>query len=118
MSNKKTSDVTMMYIEDDIKKIQVKTNLFVQEYGPNGVFQLAKEIFQNGIDEAEDPNSSANFIGFTHNRIDDSMTITDNGRGIPEEDYDITIACTKNQAGSKFFRNQGGKSSGEFGVFN
>ena len=34
----------------------------------------------------------------------------------PETDYPIDIFCTKIQSGSKFFRDQGGSSSGEFGV--
>lgn len=122
-----TFDSKINYIEDDIKKIQVKTNLYVQTYGDAGVFHLFKEVAQNCIDEEEDPAC----IGFLksikestkklpilirYDRLADRVTIEDNGRGIPEDDYSVEIVCTKNQSGSKFFRDQGGVSSGEFGV--
>lgn len=110
------ADVKMSYIEDDLQKIQVKTNLFLQEYGPGGVFQLAKEVAQNCIDEFDDPDTNGSTMEIRFDKEQEKLTIEDDGRGIPEEDYDVTIACTKNQAGSKFFRTQGGKSSGEFGV--
>lgn len=113
MANK---DVKMSYIEDDMKKVQVKTNLYIQSYGYMGVFHLAKEIIQNSIDELEDPNTNGSRIKVTYDELDDSLLIEDDGRGIPENDYPIDISCTKLQAGSKFFRSQGGKSSGEFGV--
>ena len=113
MANK---DVKISYIEDDMKKVQVKTNLYIQNYGYMGVFHLAKEIIQNSIDELEDPNSNGSRIKVTYDELDDSLLIEDDGRGIPEDDYPIDISCTKLQAGAKFFRSQGGKSSGEFGV--
>ena len=113
MANK---DVKMSYIEDDMKKVQVKTNLYIQKYGYMGVFHLAKEIIQNSIDELEDPDTIGKKIKVTYNELDDKLIIEDDGRGIPEEDYPIDVTCTKLQSGSKFFRSQGGKSSGEFGV--
>lgn len=120
-------DVRMYYTEDDLKKVQTKTNLYIQKYGDMGIYHLFKEAAQNGIDEYIDPAciSFLKALGesikklvlhITHDRITDRVTIEDNGRGIPEEDYPIDIVCTKLQSGSKFYRDQGGKSSGEFGV--
>ena len=109
-------DVKMMYIEDDIKKIQTKTNLYIQQYGPQGAFHLAREIIQNSIDEVIDPESNGSSIYITYDILSDKLTCQDNGRGFPEMDYPLDIFCTKNQSGSKFFRNQGGDSAGEFGV--
>lgn len=113
MANK---DVKMSYIEDDLKKIQVKPNLYIQKYGPLGDFHLAKEVVQNSVDELEDPNTNGSRIDITYDELDDRLTVEDDGRGIPEEDYKIDLACTKLQMGSKFYRTEGGKSSGEFGV--
>jgi DNA gyrase/topoisomerase IV subunit B len=123
MSNK---DVKVMYIEDDMKKIQTKTNLYLQKFGDLGVFHLFKEGAQNAIDEGIDPkcweylksiHEDKKFvIVITYDRLSDKVTVEDSGRGIPEEDYPIDIVCTKLQSGSKFFRDQGGASSGEFGV--
>lgn len=109
-------DVTMAYIADDMQKVQVKTNLYIQKYGYMGVFHLAKEVIQNSIDELEDPDTNGSKIKITYDELDDKLTVEDDGRGIPEETYPIDITCTKLQSGSKFFRSQGGKSSGEFGV--
>lgn len=109
-------DVKMAYIDDDIKKIQVKTNLYLQSYGSGGTFHIFKEGAQNAVDELVDPNTNGDAIDIMYDRLDGKVRIEDNGRGIPEEDYPIDIVCTKLQAGSKFFRTQGGKSSGEFGV--
>ena len=111
-----SKDVKMYHIEDDMKKIQVKTNLYLQQYGDQGIFHLAKEIIQNSIDELEDPMSDGTKIIIMYDHRTDKLIVIDNGRGIPEIDYPIDIACTKLQAGSKFLRSQGGNSSGEFGV--
>ena len=51
MSDKKVKDVKMYYIEDDIEKIQTKTNLYIQQFGPEGAFHLCREVIQNSIDE-------------------------------------------------------------------
>lgn len=109
-------DVQMFYIESDIKKIQTKTNLYIQKYGPAGAFHLAREIIQNNIDECIDPESNGSSIYITYDKMTDMLTCEDNGRGFPEKDYPLDIFCTKNQSGSKFFRDQGGDSAGEFGV--
>ena len=109
-------DVQMFYIESDIKKIQTKTNLYIQKYGPAGAFHLAREIIQNNIDECIDPESNGSVIHITYDKLSDMLTCEDNGRGFPEKDYPLDIFCTKNQSGSKFFRDQGGDSAGEFGV--
>lgn len=127
MSENKSHDVKIMYTEDDLAKVQTKTNLYVQKYGDLGVFHLFKEVAQNSIDEVIDPESESylksigedkkkKIIKIIHDRLTDRVTVEDNGRGIPEEDYPIDIVCTKLQSGSKFFRDQGGNSSGEFGV--
>ena len=109
-------DVRMFYIEDDIKKIQTKTNLYIQKYGPEGAFHLAREIIQNNIDEVIDPESNGSNIYISYDIATDKLTCQDDGRGFPEKDYELEIFCTKNQSGSKFFRDQGGDSAGEFGV--
>lgn len=109
-------DAKMFYIEDDIKKIQTKTNLYIQKYGPEGAFHLAREIIQNNIDEVIDPDSNGSNIYISYDKATDKLTCEDDGRGFPENDYPLDIFCTKNQSGSKFFRDQGADSAGEFGV--
>ena len=43
-------DSKMYYLEEDIQKIQVKTNMYINEYGEAGAFHLAREIIQNNFD--------------------------------------------------------------------
>ena len=106
----------MLWIEDDIKKIQTKTNLYIQEYNEEASFHLFREVAQNCFDECEDEDSMGSRTDISYDELTDITVIEDDGRGIPEEDYPLDIFCTKIQSGSKFFRDQGGSSSGEFGV--
>ena len=78
-------DVKMFYIESDIKKIQTKTNLYIQKYGPAGAFHLAREIIQNNIDEVIDPESNGSDIYISYDILSDKLICEDNGRGFPEK---------------------------------
>jgi len=106
-------DSVIMYFEDDIKKIQLKTNLYLKAYGPGGAFHLCKEIIQNSIDEVEDNNSNGDTVNIVCDKLEDSMTVEDNGRGISEINYPLDICFTKIQSGSKFMREANTTSSGE-----
>lgn len=109
-------DDHMEYIESDIKKIQMKTGMYISYVGEKGALHLAKETIQNSIDEAENPNSPCKNIKVTLDILEDSITVEDDGRGIPEDSFPLDVICTKLQSGSKFTREQGGKSAGENGV--
>lgn len=111
-----TKDVKMYYVESDIEKIQTKTNLYLQSYGPEGAFHLAREVIQNSIDECVDKDSPGKNIYIAYDMETDTLTVEDDGRGFPESDYPMDIFCTKIQSGSKFFRTQSGGTSGEFGL--
>lgn len=110
------SDVKMFYIDDDISKIQTKTNLYIKQYGPAGASHLCREVIQNSIDELMDKDSGGNTIHIIYDKKTDTLTCEDDGRGFPEQDYPMDIFCTKIQSGSKFFRDQSGVTSGEFGL--
>lgn len=110
------SDVKMFYIDDDISKIQTKTNLYIKQYGPAGASHLCREVIQNSIDELMDKDSGGNTIRIVYDKMTDTLTCEDDGRGFPEQDYPMDIFCTKIQSGSKFFRDQSGVTSGEFGL--
>lgn len=109
-------DVQMYYVESDIEKIQTKTNLYLQAYGPAGAFHLVREVVQNSIDECIDSDSPGKNIYIAYDIATDTFTCEDDGRGFPETDYHMEIFCTKIQSGSKFFRSQSGGTSGEFGL--
>lgn len=109
-------DDRMEYIENDIEKIQMKTGMYISYVGEKGALHLAKEVIQNAIDECQNPKSPAKNIFIKLDLLDGRITIEDDGRGIPEDDYPMDILCTKLNSGSKFTREQGGASSGENGV--
>ena len=116
MSKVEFIDDKLEFIESDIKKIQMKTGMYISYVGEKGALHLAKEGIQNAIDECENKNSPAKNIMITLDLLEDSLTVEDDGRGIPEDSFPLDIVCTKLQSGSKFTREQGGKSSGENGV--
>ena len=109
-------DVKMQYLESDIRKIQVKTNMYLQSYGEDGVFHLFKEVAQNGLDEISDTESDGRILKIVIDELEDSVFVEDDGRGFPEADFPLEIFCTTLQSGSKFKRESGGKSAGEFGI--
>lgn len=109
-------DVEMYWIEDDIEKIQKKTNMYIKSYNSAGAFHLVREIVQNAIDECIDSDSPGKYIHVTYDILTDMLTCEDDGRGFPEVSYPLDIFCTKIQSGSKFFRASGASSAGEFGL--
>lgn len=109
-------DSKMYYLEEDIQKIQVKTNMYINEYGEAGAFHLAREIIQNNFDECLDDDSPGNEIDIEYDIETDILRSSDNGRGFNETDFPMSIFCTTLQSGSKFFRSSGAESAGEFGV--
>jgi DNA gyrase subunit B len=100
--------------EDDIEKIQTKPNMYISYLGSRGVLHLSKEVINNMIDECINPNSPGNDIDIILDEVENTLTVSDNGRGIPFEKMEVV--CTKLQAGSKFTREGSGGSAGENGV--
>lgn len=109
-------DDVMEYIEEDIDKIKLKTGMYISYVGEKGALHLAKEVIQNSIDECANPKSPAKEIIVTLDTLSDTISVEDDGRGIPEDKLPMEILCTKLNSGSKFTREQGGASSGENGV--
>lgn len=109
-------DDKMEYIESDIAKIQMKTGMYISYVGEKGALHLCKEVIQNAIDEAANKKSPCKNINIKLDLLTDTISVEDDGRGIPEDDIPMEILCTKLNAGSKFTREQGGATSGENGV--
>lgn len=108
-------DDEISHIESDIKKIQTKPGMYISYTGSAGSLHLAKEIINNSIDECINRNSPADIIDVHLDETENTISISDNGRGIPPESMEIV--CTTLQSGSKFDRDYG-ETAGENGVKN
>ncbi len=114
-NNKVTKDSELYHLSSDIQKIQIKTNMYLYEYGREGSFHLAREIIQNNFDECLDEFSNGNKIEISYDHASGILKTSDNGRSFNESVYPMATFATTIQSGSKFFRDAGSPSAGEFG---
>lgn len=113
----KTVYDVLKYIKEDIQKIQTKPGMYISYVGKKGAFHIAKESINNAIDECINPKSNGDKILIVYDIASGELIITDNGRGILEnEEVTLDILCTTLNSGSKFTREQGGRTAGENGV--
>jgi DNA gyrase subunit B len=106
-------------ILDEIKAVRLRPGMYIGGTDRHGLHQLLYEIVYNSIDEAM--AGCCDQIKVTIHE-DNSVTVTDNGRGIPTETIpgqDITAleaVMTRLHAGAKFSNYVYGVSSGLHGV--
>ncbi|MGQ9546156.1 MAG: DNA topoisomerase (ATP-hydrolyzing) subunit B [Dehalococcoidia bacterium] len=106
-------------ILDEIEAVRLRPGMYVGGTDRHGLHQLLYEIVYNSIDEAM--AGCCDQIEVTIHR-DNSVTVTDNGRGIPVDTIpgqDITAleaVMTRLHAGAKFSNHVYGVSSGLHGV--
>lgn len=112
---RKFTDVESVYIKSDIEKIQRKPLMYIRQFGEEGILHLIWEVIQNAFDECIDTNSPGDHITITYDHKTNEIKVKENGRGFPENNFDLSIYCTRLQSGSKFNRDSG-STSGEFGV--
>lgn len=106
-------------ILDEIKAVRLRPGMYIGGTDRHGLHQLLYEIVYNSIDEA-----MAGYCDQIEVTIheDNSITVVDNGRGIPVETIpgqDITAleaVLTRLHAGAKFSNHVYGVSSGLHGV--
>jgi len=106
-------------ILDELKAVRLRPGMYIGGTDKHGLHQILYEIVYNSIDEAMAGCCSR--IEITIHE-DDSVTVIDNGRGIPTESIpgqDITAleaVMTRLHAGAKFSNHVYGVSSGLHGV--
>jgi DNA gyrase subunit B len=106
-------------ILDEIKAVRLRPGMYIGGTDRHGLHQLLYEIVYNSVDEAM--AGCCNHIDITIHE-DNSIIVTDNGRGIPTETIpgqDITAleaVMTRLHAGAKFTDHVYGVSSGLHGV--
>jgi DNA gyrase subunit B len=121
MSEDLNRDYTAKDIQilDEIKAVRLRPGMYIGGTDRHGLHQLLYEIVYNSIDEAM--AGCCDQIEVTIHE-DNSVTVTDNGRGIPTETIpgqDVTAleaVMTRLHAGAKFSNYVYGVSSGLHGV--
>jgi DNA gyrase subunit B len=119
--NQAASEYTAKDIQilDELKAVRLRPGMYIGGTDKHGLHQILYEIVYNSVDEAM--AGCCNRIEVTIHE-DNSVTVTDNGRGIPTENIpgqDITAleaVMTRLHAGAKFSNHVYGVSSGLHGV--
>jgi DNA gyrase subunit B len=121
INNQAKSEYTAKDIQilDELKAVRLRPGMYIGGTDKHGLHQILYEIVYNSIDEAM--AGCCDHIEVTVHE-DNSVTVTDNGRGIPTETIpgqDVTAleaVMTRLHAGAKFSNHVYGVSSGLHGV--
>jgi DNA gyrase subunit B len=118
MSASPTYNASSITVLEGLDPVRKRPGMYIGSTGAAGLHHLVWEIFDNSVDEAM--NGHANEIEVTLHKDGASITVRDNGRGIPVDNHPThkkpaieIILCTLH-AGGKFDNGQAGnyKTSG------
>ena len=114
-----TYDENSVDVFRDSEHIRHRPGMYIGDTGPKGLHHLVYELIANSVDEA-----LAGFCKTIHVRIgtDGSLSVTDDGRGIPVEEHPkekrstLEVVMTSVGAGAKFGKGTYKMSAGLHGM--
>lgn len=120
MSATKTYTAADIVALEGLEPVRKRPGMYIGGVGPAGLHHLVWEILDNSVDEAM--NGHASEISVTLHRDNRTVTVTDNGRGIPVDKHPKTkkpaleMVLTILHAGGKFEGKNYKTSGGLHGV--
>ena len=105
-SSRKTYTARDITVLEGLDPVRKRPGMYIGGVGASGLHHLVWEILDNAVDEAM--NGHASEIDLTLHRDGTSVTVTDNGRGIPVDKHPKTgkpaleVILTTLHAGGKF----------------